>query len=310
MDSLQKILAQPIQNAVNELFGVNIENIELQQTKKEFEGDITMVIFSLLKVIKGNPQEIGEKIGEYLQKNVDFIEKYNVVKGFLNLVIDNQYFSEALNDILKDKQYGFCPISDNSPTFLIEYSSPNTNKPLHLGHIRNNLLGFSVANILQAAGNKIHRTQIINDRGIHICKSMIAWKKFGNGETPENTGLKGDKLVGNYYVLFDKIYKEQISEQISQGKSKEEAEKQAPIFLEAQEMLRKWEQNDPETIELWKKMNQWVYDGFEVTYKNLGVTFDSYYYESKTYLLGKDIIEKGLKENVFFKKDDGLYGLI
>ncbi len=305
MDSLQKILAQPIQNAVNELFGVNIENIELQQTRKEFEGDITMVIFSLLKVIKGNPQEIGEKIGEYLQKNVDFIEKYNVVKGFLNLVIDNQYFSEALNDILKDKQYGFCPISDNSPTFLIEYSSPNTNKPLHLGHIRNNLLGFSVANILQAAGNKIHRTQIINDRGIHICKSMIAWKKFGNGETPENTGLKGDKLVGNYYVLFDKIYKEQISEQISQGKSKEEAEKQAPIFLEAQEMLRKWEQNDPETIELWKKMNQWVYDGFEVTYKNLGVTFDSYYYESKTYLLGKDIIEKGLKENVFFKKDDG-----
>ena len=175
MDSLQKILAQPIQNAVNELFGVNIENIELQQTRKEFEGDITMVIFSLLKVIKGNPQEIGEKIGEYLQKNVDFIEKYNVVKGFLNLVIDNQYFSEALNDILKDKQYGFCPISDNSPTFLIEYSSPNTNKPLHLGHIRNNLLGFSVANILQAAGNKIHRTQIINDRGIHICKSMIAW---------------------------------------------------------------------------------------------------------------------------------------
>ncbi len=305
MDSLQKILAQPIQNAVNELFGVNIENIELQQTRKEFEGDITMVIFSLLKVIKGNPQEIGEKIGEYLQKNVDFIEKYNVVKGFLNLVIENQYFSEALNDILKDKQYGFCPISDNSPTFLIEYSSPNTNKPLHLGHIRNNLLGFSVANILQAAGNKIHRTQIINDRGIHICKSMIAWKKFGNGETPENTGLKGDKLVGNYYVLFDKIYKEQISEQISQGKSKEEAEKQAPIFLEAQEMLRKWEQNDPETIELWKKMNQWVYDGFEVTYKNLGVTFDSYYYESKTYLLGKDIIEKGLKENVFFKKDDG-----
>lgn len=305
MDSLQKILTQPIQNAVNELFGVNIENIELQQTRKEFEGDITMVIFSLLKVIKGNPQEIGEKIGEYLQKNVDFIEKYNVVKGFLNLVIDNQYFSEALNDILKDKQYGFCPISDNSPTFLIEYSSPNTNKPLHLGHIRNNLLGFSVANILQAAGNKIHRTQIINDRGIHICKSMIAWKKFGNGETPENTGLKGDKLVGNYYVLFDKIYKEQISEQISQGKSKEEAEKQAPIFLEAQEMLRKWEQNDPETIELWKKMNQWVYDGFEVTYKNLGVTFDSYYYESKTYLLGKDIIEKGLKENVFFKKDDG-----
>ncbi len=305
MDSLQKILTQPIQNAVNELFGVNIENIELQQTRKEFEGDITMVIFSLLKVIKGNPQEIGEKIGEYLQKNVDFIEKYNVVKGFLNLVIDNQYFSEALNDILKDKQYGFCPISDNSPTFLIEYSSPNTNKPLHLGHIRNNLLGFSVANILQAAGNKIHRTQIINDRGIHICKSMIAWKKFGNGETPENTGLKGDKLVGNYYVLFDKIYKEQISEQISQGKTKEEAEKQAPIFLEAQEMLRKWEQNDPETIELWKKMNQWVYDGFEVTYKNLGVTFDSYYYESKTYLLGKDIIEKGLKENVFFKKDDG-----
>ena len=305
MDSLQKILTQPIQNAVNELFGVNIENIELQQTRKEFEGDITMVIFSLLKVIKGNPQEIGEKIGEYLQKNVGSIEKYNVVKGFLNLVIDNQYFSEALNDILKDKQYGFCPISDNSPTFLIEYSSPNTNKPLHLGHIRNNLLGFSVANILQAAGNKIHRTQIINDRGIHICKSMIAWKKFGNGETPENTGLKGDKLVGNYYVLFDKIYKEQISEQISQGKTKEEAEKQAPIFLEAQEMLRKWEQNDPETIELWKKMNQWVYDGFEVTYKNLGVTFDSYYYESKTYLLGKDIIEKGLKENVFFKKDDG-----
>ncbi|MDO4881186.1 MAG: arginine--tRNA ligase [Capnocytophaga sp.] len=304
MDSLQKILTTPIQNAVNEIFGVNIENIELQQTRKEFEGDITMVIFSLLKVIKGNPQEIGEKIGEYLQKNVEIVEKYNVVKGFLNLVIQDKYFLEALQEILSAKNYGITPISEQSPTILVEYSSPNTNKPLHLGHIRNNLLGFSVANILEAAGNKVHRTQIINDRGIHICKSMIAWEKFGNGETPQSTGLKGDKLVGNYYVLFDKVYKEQISELISQGKSKEEAEKQAPIFLEAQEMLRKWEQNDQKTIELWQKMNQWVYEGFETTYKNLGVSFDSYYYESKTYLLGKDIIEKGLKEGVFYKKED------
>ena len=305
MQNLNDILKQHILQAVQELYNVSLENVELQQTKKEFVGDVTLVVFSLLRHIKGNPMQIGEQIGTYLKEKVgNLVTDFNVIKGFLNLVIADTYYLNFLTEIKDNPQFGL--ITPNSKeAILVEYSSPNTNKPLHLGHIRNNLLGYSVAEILKAAGHKVYKTQIINDRGIHICKSMVAWQRFGNGETPENTGLKGDKLVGNYYVAFDKAYKEEIQELIAQGKSKEEAEKQAPIFVAAQEMLRQWEAGDPEVMKLWKQMNGWVYDGFAVTYKNLGVDFNSYYYESNTYLLGKDIVEQGLQKGVFFKKEDG-----
>jgi arginine--tRNA ligase len=301
---LQQTLKEYTQKAAQELFGATLETIELQQTKKEFEGDITVVIFPMLRQIKGNPQQIGQQIGAYLQEKVPEVVAYNVIKGFLNLVISDTYYIDFLTDIKDNPNYGLAA-PNSKEAILVEYSSPNTNKPLHLGHIRNNLLGYAVAEILKASGHKVYKTQIINDRGIHICKSMLAWQKFGNGETPESSGLKGDKLVGNYYVAFDKAYKEEIQQLIASGKTKEEAEKQAPIFLEAQEMLRKWEANDPETIALWEKMNHWVYDGFSVTYKNLGVDFDRNYYESKTYLLGKDVVEQGLQKGVFYKKDDG-----
>lgn len=305
MQNLNDILKQHILQAVQELYNVSLENVELQQTKKEFVGDVTLVVFSLLRHIKGNPVQIGEQIGTYLkEKASDLVTDFNVIKGFLNLVIADAYYLNFLTEIKDNPQFGLATPNSKEP-ILVEYSSPNTNKPLHLGHIRNNLLGYSVAEILKAAGHKVYKTQIINDRGIHICKSMVAWQRFGNGETPENTGLKGDKLVGNYYVAFDKAYKEEIQELITQGKSKEEAEKQAPIFVVAQEMLRQWEAGDPEVMKLWKQMNGWVYDGFAVTYKNLGVDFDSYYYESNTYLLGKDIVEQGLQKGVFFKKEDG-----
>ena len=305
MQNLNDILKQHILQAVQELYNVSLENVELQQTKKEFVGDVTLVVFSLLRHIKGNPVQIGEQIGTYLKEKVgNLVTDFNVIKGFLNLVIADTYYLNFLTEIKDNPQFGL--ITPNSKeAILVEYSSPNTNKPLHLGHIRNNLLGYSVAEILKAAGHKVYKTQIINDRGIHICKSMVAWQRFGNGETPENTGLKGDKLVGNYYVAFDKAYKEEIQELIAQGKSKEEAEKQAPIFVAAQEMLRQWEAGNPEVMKLWKQMNGWVYDGFAVTYKNLGVDFNSYYYESNTYLLGKDIVEQGLQKGVFFKKEDG-----
>lgn len=304
MKNIQDIITEKTQLAVKELFSVSLENIELQQTKKEFEGDVTIVIFPMLRQIKGNPEQIGNQIGAFLVENVKEVTSFNVIKGFLNLVISDSYYVDFLNDIKNNSQFGFAQSNSKEP-IVVEYSSPNTNKPLHLGHIRNNLLGYSVAEILKAAGHKVYKTQIINDRGIHICKSMIAWQRFGNGETPETSGLKGDKLVGNYYVAFDKAYKSEIEQLISEGKSKEQAEKQAPIFLEAQEMLRKWEAGDPEIIALWKTMNGWVYNGFSDTYKNLGVDFDSYYYESDTYLLGKDIIEEGLQKGVFFKKEDG-----
>ena len=305
MQNLNDILKQHILQAVQELYNVSLENVELQQTKKEFVGDVTLVVFSLLRHIKGNPVQIGEQIGTYLkEKASDLVTDFNVIKGFLNLVIADAYYLNFLTEIKDNPQFGLATPNSKEP-ILVEYSSPNTNKPLHLGHIRNNLLGYSVAEILKAAGHKVYKTQIINDRGIHICKSMVAWQRFGNGETPENTGLKGDKLVGNYYVAFDKAYKEEIQELITQGKSKEEAEKQAPIFVVAQEMLRQWEAGDPEVMKLWKQMNGWVYDGFAVTYKNLGVDFNSYYYESNTYLLGKDIVEQGLQKGVFFKKEDG-----
>ena len=305
MQNLNDILKQHILQAVQELYNVSLENVELQQTKKEFVGDVTLVVFSLLRHIKGNPVQIGEQIGTYLKEKVgNLVTDFNVIKGFLNLVIAHTYYLNFLTEIKDNPQFGLTT-PNSKEAILVEYSSPNTNKPLHLGHIRNNLLGYSVAEILKAAGHKVYKTQIINDRGIHICKSMVAWQRFGNGETPENTGLKGDKLVGNYYVAFDKAYKEEIQELIAQGKSKEEAEKQAPIFVAAQEMLRQWEAGDPEVMKLWKQMNGWVYDGFAVTYKNLGVDFNSYYYESNTYLLGKDIVEQGLQKGVFFKKEDG-----
>jgi arginyl-tRNA synthetase len=302
---LSQILTLPIQNAIRQLFDVSIDRVEFQITRKEFEGDITMVIFPLLKVIKGNPIDIGTKIGNYLVDNVDEIIRFNVVSGFLNIVVSDNYYLAFFNEIKNDKIYGFAEVSPNEKAIMVEYSSPNTNKPLHLGHVRNNLLGYSVAEIIKASGKKVYKTQIINDRGIHICKSMLAWQKFGNGQTPESSGLKGDKLVGNFYVKFDQEYKVQISELIAQGKTEEDAKKLAPIILEAQQMLLDWEAGKPEVIQLWKTMNQWVYNGFTQTYKNLGVDFDSYYYESNTYLLGKEVVQFGLEKGIFEKDADG-----
>jgi arginyl-tRNA synthetase len=287
------------------LFEITLDKVEFQATRREFEGDITMVIFPLLKLIKSNPVELGNKIGSYLVENVPEVEKFNVVSGFLNIVIADQHYLDFFTEIKDKENFGFVTPNENDKATLVEYSSPNTNKPLHLGHVRNNLLGYSVAEIIKASGKKVYKTQIINDRGIHICKSMLAWEKFGNNETPETSRLKGDKLVGKYYVEFDKEYKTQINKLIVEGKTEEEAKKQAPIILEAQEMLLKWEAGDEDVKALWSKMNSWVYDGFATTYKNLGVDFDKYYYESNTYLLGKDVVEQGLASGVFYKKPDG-----
>ena len=303
--TLTKILTPQIQKAVEVLFEITIDKVEFQATRREFEGDITMVIFPLLKLVKSNPVELGNKIGSYLVENVEAVEKFNVVSGFLNIVISDQYYLDFFNEIKDEKNFGFVAPKAEEKAILVEYSSPNTNKPLHLGHVRNNLLGYSVAEIIKASGKKVYKTQIINDRGIHICKSMLAWEKFGNNETPETSGLKGDKLVGKYYVEFDKAYKSQINELIAEGKTEEEAKKQAPIILEAQEMLQKWEAGDEKVKALWSKMNEWVYDGFATTYKNLGVDLDAYYNESNTYLLGKDVVEQGLSSGVFYKKEDG-----
>ena len=303
--SLQEILLENTKKAIAEHYGQQIENIEIQLTRKEFEGDYTLVLFPLLKLIKAKPEQIGEVLGSYLTKHVAEVTAYNVVKGFLNLSIADSYFLSFFGEIAAQDRYGTTPVTSESPAMIVEYSSPNTNKPLHLGHIRNNLLGFAMAKILEGTGKRVYKTQIINDRGIHICKSMVAWQRFGKGETPESLGMKGDKLVGKYYVLFDKAYKEEIAQLIAEGKSKEVAEREAPIFLEAQQMLRLWEQGDAATLALWKQMNQWVYDGFEVTYRNLGVSFDRNYYESETYLLGKDIVQRGLEQGVFYRKEDG-----
>lgn len=310
--SLQQILTPKIRQAVQSLFDLSIEKVEFQATRREFEGDITFVIFPLVKLIKGpeampngaklNPAEIGYKIGAYLVENTKEVVRFNVVSGFLNIVISDEYYLGFFNQIKDNSTFGFTP--EGKEAIMVEYASPNTNKPLHLGHVRNVLLGYSVAQILKASGKKVYKTQVINDRGIHICKSMVAWQKFGNGETPQSTGLKGDKLVGNYYVAFDREYKNQINELISQGKSEEEAKKQAPIILEAQQMLLDWEAGKPEVMKLWNMMNSWVYDGFEVTYKNIGVDFDCNYYESNTYLLGKDVVEDGLAKGIFYKKPD------
>ena len=303
--SLQQILTPSIHKAVQTLFDVTLDKVEFQATRKEFEGDITLVIFPLLKVIKSNPVELGNKIGTYLVENVAEVARFNVVSGFLNIVIADAYYLNFFNGIKDDTRYGFVTPSPDAKAVMVEYSSPNTNKPLHLGHVRNNLLGYSVAEIIKASGKKVYKTQIINDRGIHICKSMLAWQKFGNGATPESTGLKGDKLVGNYYVAFDKAYKEEVNQLMAEGKTEEEAKKQAPILLEAQEMLLKWEAGDTAVKALWSTMNQWVYDGFATTYKNLGVDFDSYYYESNTYLLGKDVVQVGLDKGIFERDPDG-----
>ncbi|KAF2510857.1 arginine--tRNA ligase [Flavobacterium zhairuonense] len=303
--SLSQILTPSIQKAIQALFDVSVDKIEFQTTRKEFEGDITMVIFPLLKVIKSNPAELGNKIGNYLVENVSEVARFNVVSGFLNIVISDSYYLNFFNEIKDNAKFGYVTPNPEDKAIMVEYSSPNTNKPLHLGHVRNNLLGYSVAEILKASGKKVYKTQIINDRGIHICKSMLAWEKFGNGETPESSNLKGDKLVGKYYVEFDKAYKAEINQLIEAGKTEEEAKKQAPIIIEAQEMLKKWEAGDEKVISLWKKMNEWVYEGFATTYNNLGVNFDKYYYESNTYLLGKDVVQVGLDKGVFEKDPDG-----
>ena len=303
--TLEAHLSHKISTFLKDTHQVEIDGFEFQLTRKEFEGDLTLVVFPLLKHIKTNPIQLGEAIGKHLTQTANQVSTYNVVKGFLNLSLAESYFSDLIQNILKDKDFGFKPVTPESQKVMVEYSSPNTNKPLHLGHVRNNLLGFSVAEIQKAAGKQVYKTQIINDRGIHICKSMVAWQKFGKGETPESTGTKGDHLVGNYYVEFDKAYKAEINELIRQGQPEEEAKKQAPILIEAQKMLKKWEAGDPDVVELWKTMNQWVYTGFELTYKNLGVDFDKNYYESETYLLGKDHIQSGLEHGVFFKKEDG-----
>jgi len=301
--TIQETLSQHIKTAFSKLYLAEIDTVEFQSTRKEFKGDITVVTFPMLRVVKMNPAQLGEDLGNYLVEHVDEVKAFNVVKGFLNIVIDDVFYLNFFNTIKENNTYGFKPQTNEA--IMVEYSSPNTNKPLHLGHIRNNLLGYSVAEILKAAGHKVYKTQIINDRGIHICKSMLAWKLFGNGETPENTGLKGDKLVGNYYVKFDQEYKKEIASLVAQGKTEEVAKKEAPILLEAQNMLLKWEAGDKEVVALWKMMNAWVYEGFKKTYKNLGVDFDCNYYESDTYLLGKEFVAEGLKSGVFFKKDDG-----
>ncbi len=303
--TLQEILQPHIFTAVQTTFDVTIEKVEFQTTRKDFEGDITMVIFPLLKLIKGNPAEIGSKIGDYLVANAPEVTSFNVVAGFLNIVISDQYYLDFFNEVRQNNHFGIGTPNPSDKAVMVEYSSPNTNKPLHLGHVRNNLLGYAVAEIIKASGKKVYKTQIINDRGIHICKSMLAWQKYGNGQTPNTSGLKGDKLVGNFYVEFDKIYKQQIATIIADGKTEEEAKKTAPIILEAQQMLLDWEAGKPEVIELWKTMNQWVYDGFAETYKNLGVDFDSYYYESNTYLLGKEVVQFGLEKGIFEKDPDG-----
>ena len=302
---IHNILSTAVKQAASTLFEKEIETVEFQATKKEFDGDITIVVFALLKVLRGNPEAIGTQIGNYLVEAVAEVESFNVVKGFLNLSIADRYYTESFAALFNTADYGICSPIVAEQAVMVEYSSPNTNKPLHLGHVRNNLLGFSVSKILEASGKKVYKTQIINDRGIHICKSMLAWQKFGQNETPKSTGLKGDKLVGNYYVAFDKAYKEEINKLVAAGTSEEEAKKQAPILMEAQKMLLQWEAGKPEVVALWKKMNQWVYDGFDTTYKALGVNFDKNYFESNTYLLGKDVVNNGLKKGVFYKKDDG-----
>lgn len=312
---IEQQLTAAVASAIKTLYGQEAaENqIQLQKTKKEFEGHLTLVVFPLLRISRKKPEDTAREIGEYLAANSPLIEKYNAVNGFLNLTISSSSWIGLLLDIHHDAQYGIVAPTEESPLVMIEYSSPNTNKPLHLGHVRNNLLGWALANVIAANGNKVVKTNIVNDRGIHICKSMLAWLKYGNGETPETSGKKGDHLIGDYYVAFDKHYREQVAELtakfqaegLDEGTAKQRAEREAPLIVEAHKMLVKWEQGDPEVRDLWKKMNEWVYAGFDETYKNLGVSFDKIYYESDTYLEGKKVVLKGLENNLFFKKEDG-----
>ena len=303
--TIENTIVQQIQRAVSVLYQTEIasDSIVIQETRKEFEGQVTAVTFPFTRFSKKTPEQTGTEIGEYLKNNVKEVDNFNVIKGFLNLSIADPYWVDELLNTIHSSSFGQFP--PNGQKVMVEYSSPNTNKPLHLGHVRNNLLGFSVAEILSANGYEVIKVNLVNDRGIHICKSMLAWQLFGNGETPESSLLKGDHLVGKYYVIFDKEYKKQIEALIDKGHTEDEAKKNAPIIKQAQEMLLKWEAGDKEVIKLWSMMNGWVYSGFEVTYKMLGVDFKKYYYESDTYLLGKDTIQEGLEKGVFFKKDDG-----
>ena len=301
MINIEEFISGVVTRVAGELYGVS-DNIQIQKTRKEFEGDYTVVVFPLLRASRKSPEATATELGEKIVATTPEIKSFNVIKGFLNLVIDASFWTERFKEIVETENYGQAPASGR--TIMIEYSSPNTNKPLHLGHIRNNLLGYSVATILKANGHNVIKVNLVNDRGIHICKSMLAWQLYGGGETPETSGMKGDHLVGKYYVEFDKHYKAEIKELVAGGMSEDEAKKQAPIMLAAQEMLRKWEAKDPEVYALWEKMNGWVYDGFDVTYKALGIDFDKVYYESQTYLLGKSLVEDGLQKGVFFRKDD------
>lgn len=300
-------LQEVIINAIESLYGqvVTAGQLSLQKTKKEFEGHYTLVVFPFLKMSKKGPEQTAQEIGEWLKANASEVSSFNVIKGFLNLTIATTCWIDVLNEVHTAENYGITKADDNSPLVMVEYSSPNTNKPLHLGHIRNNLLGFALSEVLKANGNRVVKTNIVNDRGIHICKSMLAWQKWGNGETPESSGKKGDHLVGDYYVMFDKHYKAELAELQSKGLSKEEAEAQSTLMAEARNMLRLWEAGDLEVVSLWENMNSWVYAGFDETYKRLGVDFDKIYYESQTYLDGKETVLEGLQKNIFYKKEDG-----
>ena len=303
---IQKVITSAVLKAVKELYGADVPEkmVQLQNTKEGFEGNLTIVVFPFLKTSRKKPEDTAQEIGQWLKENCEAISDFNVVKGFLNLVIAPAAWISLLNDINADDHFGEKKATDESPLVMIEYSSPNTNKPLHLGHVRNNLLGWSLAQIQAANGNRVVKTNIVNDRGIHICKSMLAWLKWGNGETPETAGKKGDHLIGDYYVAFDKHYREEIKELIAQGMDEEKAKQEAPLIKEAHEMLVKWEQNDPEVRALWEKMNTWVYAGFDETYKALGVSFDKIYYESQTYLKGKAKVEEGLEKGLFERHED------
>ena len=304
--NIETTLVQSVVEAITSLYGTefNAEKIQLQKTRKEFEGDYTVVVFPFLALSKKRPEETAQEIGEYLKNNVEAISSFNVVKGFLNLAISPSYWVGLLNEIDNNEKWGITPVTEESPLVMVEYSSPNTNKPLHLGHIRNNLLGYALSNIIEANGNKVVKTNIVNDRGIHICKSMLAWQKWGEGETPASSGKKGDHLIGDYYVAFDKHYKAELNELMEKGMSKEEAEAASLLMAEAREMLVKWEAGDKEVRALWEKMNNWVYEGFDETYKRLGVDFDKIYYESDTYLVGKETVLGGLENGIFYRRDD------
>ena len=305
--NIEALISKAAGDAVKALYGMDATEkmLQLQKTRSEFEGNLTLVVFPFVKAAKKSPEQTAQEIGEYLQANCSAVEKFNVVKGFLNLSVGGGAWLELLKAIDADEHFGMKQATEDSPLVMIEYSSPNTNKPLHLGHVRNNLLGWSLAQIMEANGNKVVKTNIVNDRGIHICKSMLAWLKYGNGETPESSGKKGDHLIGDYYVAFDKHYREEVKELMAQGMDEEKAKQEAPLIKEAHEMLVKWEQNDPEVRALWEKMNNWVYAGFDETYKKLGVSFDKIYYESQTYLKGKAKVEEGLAKGLFERHDDG-----